>query len=321
MSGLILAGIGKGIADAGAAYGGGMMKGAEFEMQNQRDEAREQRSLRMASELETQKENKAAAKSTEISNLADMAPAKRAALEAISKLKEIAPNPDEVMSEQDMTAYLKQNPSYKQGLEKSGLIGEDKMDPRLRRAVDEEKAAREVGTSASMLESYRKQKSDTLALIAQENKEARADTRDEQMNRRLDIMEKGAVARQSAADAKAKNAGVDKPITGVDLERTAKAAERALSMQLGVPVKDVPETVARLKKQNKIDSDTQSYLDEYNAALKEWQGYKRKPKDSADNATPAAPTIPDLPKGAVQIGTSGGKPVYQTPDGKKFIGK
>jgi hypothetical protein len=103
------------------------------------------------------------------------------------------------------------------------------------------------------------------------------------MDRRLDIMEKGANTRATKANQPA----AEKPITGVDLERTAKAAERALSMQLGVPVKDVPETVARLKKQNKIDSDTQSYLDEYNAALKEWQGYKRKPKDSGDNVTPA----------------------------------
>lgn len=31
--------------------------------------------------------------------------------------------------------------------------------------------------------------------------------------------------------------------------------------------------------------------------------------------------IPSLPAGAKQIGTSGGKPVYQTPDGKKFIGE
>lgn len=30
-------------------------------------------------------------------------------------------------------------------------------------------------------------------------------------------------------------------------------------------------------------------------------------------------TMPALPAGAKQIGTSGGKPVYQTPDGKKFI--
>jgi len=42
-------------------------------------------------------------------------------------------------------------------------------------------------------------------------------------------------------------------------------------------------------------------------------------------ATPAAPASPKapagLPAGAKQIGTSGGKPVYETPDGKRFVQK
>lgn len=39
----------------------------------------------------------------------------------------------------------------------------------------------------------------------------------------------------------------------------------------------------------------------------------------AQSGTPAAGAVKALPAGAKQIGTSGGKPVYQTPDGKKFI--
>jgi hypothetical protein len=282
MSGLILAGIGKGIADAGAAYAGGMMKGAEFEMQNQRDEAREQRQLRLADQLETQKEEKRAAQALEISKRADEAPLKREAAAVVSAGSQVA-GESPVATKEEVLKMIKENPQYREVYRKAGLIGEDKMDPRLRRATEEEQAAREVGASSSMVEAYSKAKRDTLALIGQENKEKREETRSEQMDRRLDIMEKGANTRATKANQPA----AEKPITGVDLERTAKAAERALSMQLGVPVKDVPETVARLKKQNKIDSDTQSYLDEYNAALKEWQGYKRKPKDSGDNVTPA----------------------------------
>jgi hypothetical protein len=318
--GLILGGIGKGIADAGAAYGGGMSKMAEFEMQNQRDEAREQRQLRLADKLETQKEEKRATQAIEVEKRASEAPLKRD-VGVLQGLAAKVEGESPVMGKEEMLKLIKDNPEYREVYRKAGLIGEDKMDPRLRQASDQESAAREVGVSSTMLESYRKAKTDTLTLIKEENKEKREETRSEQTDRRLDIMEQGAVARQAAADTKAKNAGADKPITGVDLERTAKAAERALALQLGVPLKDVPETVARLKKQNKIDSDTKGYLDEYQTALKDWQGYKRKPKDSADNATPAATTIPDLPKGAVQVGTSGGKPVYQTPDGKKFIGK
>lgn len=50
--------------------------------------------------------------------------------------------------------------------------------------------------------------------------------------------------------------------------------------------------------------------------------------DAAGGSAPATPRtttasrgISTLPPGSKQIGTSGGKPVYQTPDGKRFIGK
>lgn len=37
-------------------------------------------------------------------------------------------------------------------------------------------------------------------------------------------------------------------------------------------------------------------------------------------APPPAQPIANLPQGAKQVGTSGGKPVFQTPDGKRFVG-
>lgn len=39
------------------------------------------------------------------------------------------------------------------------------------------------------------------------------------------------------------------------------------------------------------------------------------------NAPPVVKPIPKLPEGSKQIGTHKGKPVYQTPDGKKFLGE
>lgn len=45
------------------------------------------------------------------------------------------------------------------------------------------------------------------------------------------------------------------------------------------------------------------------------------PKSLANGTKPAAKVIKALPKGAKQIGTSGGKPVYETPDGKRFKGE
>lgn len=289
--GLILGGIGKGIADAGAAYAGGMMKGAEFEMQQEREAQREQRQLRLADQLETQKEEKRAKQAIEVEQRAAEAPLKREAGDVVTAGSKVA-GESPVATKEEVLKLIKENPQYREVYRKAGILTEDKMDPRLRQAVDQESAAREVGVSSSMLDSYRKAKTDTLALIKEENKEKRDETRLEQSDRRLDIMEKGIVSRAAAADKRAA-AGADKPITGVDLERTAKAAERALALQIGVPLKDVPETVARLKKQGKIDADTQTYIDEYQTALKDWQGYKRKPKPVSDNATPTpAQTTP-----------------------------
>jgi hypothetical protein len=45
------------------------------------------------------------------------------------------------------------------------------------------------------------------------------------------------------------------------------------------------------------------------------------PSDGPGAPAGTAPvsTVPALPRGAVKIGTAGGKTVYQAPDGKKFI--
>jgi len=312
MAGLILAGIGKGIADAGAAYAGGMSKMAEFEMQQEREDQREQRQLRLADKLETQKSEKYAAKANEVAAAADIAPTKRAALEAISKLKEISPDASQVSSEEEMTQYMKENPSYKQGLEKAGLIGADKMDPRLRRATDEEAAARAVGAPASMIESLSKAKRDTLALIGQEWKESQGE-------RRLDIMEKGADARAKSS-AGGGTLRVSKTITDNQGGVIAVMSD-GTTRDTGVKSGDFEKRVtAQINLMSKNDyAFNQLSVEEKRA--KAMEVVVSQPAKPSDNPTPAAPTIPDLPKGAVQIGTSGGKPVYQTPDGKKFIGK
>jgi len=294
MSGLILAGIGKGIADAGAAYGGGMSKLAEFEMQQEREAQREQRQLRLADQLETQKQEKAAKTDIEIAKRADLAPLKREAVDVVAAGSKVA-GESPVATKEEVLQLIRDNPQYREVYRKAGLIGEDKMDPSVRRAMDEEAAAREVGAPATTIESYRKAKNDQLARLREEARQAHTDVVERQGQERLDILSRGITAKENRANQPA----AEKPITGVDLERTAKAAERALALQLGVPLKDVPETVARLKKQGKVDADTQGYLDEYQTALKDWQGYKRKPKPVGDNATP--PAVP-----AVKPASGGG---------------
>jgi hypothetical protein len=65
------------------------------------------------------------------------------------------------------------------------------------------------------------------------------------------------------------------------------------------------------RKRAQIDQD-------YNAL----RGRVGLPERAAEPTKPEQPkALPALPKGAKQIGTSGGKPVYETPDGKRFIAK
>ena len=284
MSGLILAGIGKGIADAGAAYAGGMMKGAEYQMKEQLDEDRERRAEERKTRNEESLKQRIISESEQVQQRAAEAPARRVAGE-LDKYGSMVAGDSPEMSKEEIQKLVQENPQYRAVYEKAGLIGADKMDPRLRASSDRAEAAMSIGAHSSVIEAYSKERDSVLKEIKEENAVKRSEKRDDQRDRQLDIMDKRANATAARANAPA----ADKPITGVDLERTAKAAERALSMQLGVPVKDVPETVARLKKQNKLDADTQGYLDEYNAALKEWQGYKRKPKDSGDNLTTPPP--------------------------------
>lgn len=316
--GLILGGIGKGIADAGAAYAGGMMRGAEFEMQQQREAEREQRQLRLADQLETQKQEKAAKVDIEIANRADLAPLKREAADVVSAGSKVA-GESPAATKEEVLQLIRDNPQYREVYRKAGLIGEDKIDPSVRRAMDEEAAAREVGAPASTIESYRKAKNDQLARIREDSKEADRKTERQQMDRRLDIMEKGADARAKSS-AGGGTLRVSKTITdnqGGVIAVMSDGTTRDTGVKSGDFEKRVTNQINLMSK-NDYAFNQLSVEEKRERAM---QVVASQPAKQSDNSTPAATSIPDLPKGSVQIGTSGGKPVYQTPDGKKFIGK
>lgn len=73
-----------------------------------------------------------------------------------------------------------------------------------------------------------------------------------------------------------------------------------------------------------IGDEKDSVQQELDALIQERKNFEaqvatRKPQAAGAKTGDNKPVVAGLPKGAVQIGTSGGKPVYQTPDGKKFI--
>lgn len=295
MSGLIFAGLGKGIADAGAAYGGAMARAAEFDYKTQEEE----RSIKRKLEFEDQraetlkqrviKEIEAAnTKADEISKAREATQLSKDA-NAIAGVASQVKGESPAMTPEEVNQLIKDNPQYRETYRKAGLIDKAMTadQQRMQAAEDKVQGALQIGAHSSVVEAFQKSKKDVLEQIREENKERREQTRSEQTDRRLDLMEERItsqnntdVIRANKPTGKGKDTG-DKPPTGIDLERNAKAAEKALALELGVPVKDVPETVASLKKRGKLSADAQTKLDAYNGALTEWQNYKKKSVSSA----------------------------------------
>jgi hypothetical protein len=141
------------------------------------------------------------------------------------------------------------------------------------------------------------------------------------------IRENDAQAAKSRADAaNAPKEARSKEFNGLQQQRLAIDADlERIERSITALRKEQPKGWQDLVKsqQSKIDkleidkADVQERLREFTTK----ESNKGKPDAPAKPGAPAAPTISALPKGAVQVGTSNGKPVFQTPDGKKFIQK
>lgn len=299
-SGLILAGIGKGISDAGATYGNAMFRVAEADIADQRALQRQE----TLDEIKRQRVIKdSAAAEAEATRIADARAEKQLSTD-VSKIAGVAggmKGDSPAMSEDEIRQLIKDNPQYLETYRKAGII-DKAMTPdqqRIQAADDRVQGAMNIGASATVIEAYQKQRKDVLDQIREENKERRDQARLDQNDRRLDLMEKR-ITTQNANDttranrppATKPNAG-DKPPTGIDLERNAKAAKQALALELGVSDKDVSEKVAQLRKNNKITPNVQAKLDSYNTALTNWQNYKTN-QPAANRSSDNAGTRPAL---------------------------
>lgn len=187
MSGLIWAGIGKGIADAGSTFGNYMAKDIEATRQDEREALREERLLKRQEALDQLKadreETKAetlkqrvASESVQVQARAADAPVRRDAA-ALGTLGAQVAGDSPVMPQEEREALIRENPQYREVYRQAGLIGADKMDPRLREADDQSKAALEIGAHSSVIDAYAKQRKDVLDQIRLENTEKRGDQR------------------------------------------------------------------------------------------------------------------------------------------------
>ena len=318
MSGLIWAGIGKGIADAGSTYGNAMFKVAESELADQRALQRAEALERLKESMLEERAQKDAAKAVDVESRATKIGEERAAKQLttdVGKLSGIAQRVEgdsPAATDEDFRKLIEENPQYREVYRKAGLIerGMTRNEQRMQAAEDSVQAARELGASSTLLKSYQDTKKSVLDAIKEEYREKRDEQRDTEPMAQQDRLSKQFEAlmpiRQQQADAATTRAGAavtsanrprsgtdsgDKPITGVDLERAAKAAEKALALELGVPVKDLQSEVARLRKRNQLTPEAQQKLDSYNTALTSWQNYKSTSKTpkAGDNSSSRPP--------------------------------
>jgi hypothetical protein len=112
-------------------------------------------------------------------------------------------------------------------------------------------------------------------------------------------------------------------VDGVRKELTSESQNLRQLMQAELKDELDPDVRKRVQEEYKpkfadIERKRAQIDQDYNAL----RGRVGLPERAAEPTKPEQPkALPALPKGAKQIGTSGGKPVYETPDGKRFIAK
>ena len=179
-SGLIWAGLGKGIADAGATFGNAMMKSAEDEYKLQRElkleELREQRKL----EREERDKKARIDEADRASKMADEMGAARRATGLnglIASSIRAGEEGDTAPSPEALRSLLKSDPALAKQYQDMGLIDPSmpltRNQERMQRAEDEYAAGIKIGAHSSVLEALDKKRTRVLDEIKEENREER----------------------------------------------------------------------------------------------------------------------------------------------------
>lgn len=325
-SGLILAGLGKGISDAGSTYGNAMFKAVESEMADQRAMQRAEALERLKESMLEERAQKDAAKAVEVESRATQIGEQRAAKQLTTDAGKLAANAatmqgdSPAMTQDEMKAHLESlSPTERKAIEGTGLISRSmtRNESRMQAAEDQVQAARELGASSTLLKSYQDTKKSVLDDIKEENRDRRAAEAEEGRDRRaaaaedrrsrefqtmLPILKQKADAQTTAAE-RPRSGGTDpnKPATTADLQRQITAAQNGLATELGVSKNDVNSEVASIKKKANAGNAQakatleriQPFLDEYNDANKRMLEFKRsspssnsKPSDNSASRPP-----------------------------------
>lgn len=136
-----------------------------------------------------------------------------------------------------------------------------------------------------------------------------------------------ATKKGDAAETKAERQEKAKGQTTLDLERQVKNAKDILHEGLGVSPTQANEELKNLRARAATDAKAKARLDALapaiadldtaRAKLKAWEAKAFAP-DTSEKPTPPPSVVKALPAGAVLVGKSGGKNVYQLPDGSRY---
>ena len=312
MSGLILAGIGKGIADAGSSFGNMMFKGIESEEADKRAMQRAEALERLKEQMIEERAQKDAAKAVEVDARAGLIGQQRAERQLGADIKGLIGKQAQIggeapaASEEEIRKLIEENPQYREIYRQAGYIDKapTKNEQRLQNVEDQVQAARELGASSTLLKSYQETKKSVLQEIKEENIEKRNEQRhqetlaqNERLSKQFEVTSR--IAQQNADSNTTRanrppsgTADPNKPATTADLQRQITAAQNSLATELGVPKNDVNSEVASIKKkaaagnaQAKATLERiQPFLDEYGDANRRMMEFKRSSTGSSGSS-------------------------------------
>jgi hypothetical protein len=307
-SGLIWAGLGKGIADAGTTFGTMGFKAAESELADQRALLKAQALERFKDQLAEERAqrdsdiySKAQVRAGEIGTQRQTQQLETDSSKLASNAQAIAGD-SPALSQDDMKRHLESlNPSERKALEGTGLISKamSPMRQELQGYDDTIAAARELGGSSTLIKSLQDAKRERLNEIKAEFKEEgdkeerklnrdREDRRDREARDRAIYQDRmaGAAETRAGAAVTAANrppsgaADPNKPATTADIQRQITAATNTLATELGVAKNDVNSEVASLrKKAANGNAKAQATLDNIQPYLTELQDANRRMLD------------------------------------------
>jgi len=217
MSGLIWSGIGQGIAGAGQAFAGSIMKDIEYQRLLEAEQRREESALKRLEEADRIKAERTKADAEELKQrvIRDTQAASKEA-ERIASFRQsqafdrLAQSSLQAGAEGDVSLSKEQlagvtTPSMAREYRGMGLIDEKlpltRQEKLIQAADDELQGALNVGAHSSVIEAIAKKREAVLKQIVEENKETRETRRLEQQDRRLSQQEESLAMQGKRTDA------------------------------------------------------------------------------------------------------------------------